>query len=784
MSSVASSSPEIVQGFVRGAGHWLALLVVCLGAPAGLWAGEPVIRNLNLRGLQVNGTTTLTLDGDDFGTAPRLLLSFPARQQLQKGATDKRATFDVTLAGDVTPGYYQLRVVAAGGVSPPVAIGVDRLAQRPLTPAVEQLPVALHGAVNGSATVEARFAGKAGQKVTVEVEAQRLGSKLRPVVHLYNARRLQLAWAWATLAVSGDARLEATLPADGTYTVTVHDTEYAAAALGFFRLRLGQWSFVDQVFPPVVAKNKAQAVELLGPASPTRLDVPATPAPGVLPLAWPADGLWSGPRPFVTVSSRAEVMEQPAPGKMQELPPGPVGVSGRLLTPNEEDRYRLPVTPGSKIRLEVFAERLGSPLDAALVVRNERGDLLARAEDGPGTLDPVLDYTVPAKVNAVIVGVVDAQGRGGPRGVYRLTVDPQVETAGKGDFRLLTPAPSLTLPLGGRAVFPVLIERRGYTGGVEVSAAGLPAGTRLEGNAIPEGADGALVTVWRGEASGDAVITHFRGRAAHGEERPVFVASSPLKRLQPWLATEVAVALTPAKAADFQVDWRDLPADTGLVPARKLTLPVKVTRPAGNTVVRLKLLTSQLPPLLNGNPDPNKSLRLDKATELPAKANEGNATVLVPAELPAPVYDVALEAELLAPDKKVLAVAYTSVRRLAVRLPLVVRLDGPPRLEATVTPQKGATLKIQGQVERREGLKGDVTLTLTGLPPGAQAGAVIVKADATAFAINLVLPPNLPAAEVRGVKLSATAAADPKQPNIRVRSRELELTLVVRAAAK
>src|SRR5271165_5760401 len=76
-----------------------------LGVSVSLWfnpvhAAEPVVRNVNLRGLQVGGTTTLVLDGDDFGPAPRLLLPFAAQQQLKKGSNDKQATFDVTLGGD------------------------------------------------------------------------------------------------------------------------------------------------------------------------------------------------------------------------------------------------------------------------------------------------------------------------------------------------------------------------------------------------------------------------------------------------------------------------------------------------------------------------------------------------------------------------------------------------------------------------------------------------------------------------------------------------------------
>ena len=68
-------------------------------------------------------------------------------------------------------------------------------------------------------------------------------------------------------------------------------------------------------------------------------------------------------------------------------------------------------------------------------------------------------------------------------------------------------------------------------------------------------------------------------------------------------------------------------------------------------------------------------------------------------------------------------------------------------------------------------------LTFTGLPAGARADAVTVKADATEFAVNLVLPANLPAGEFKGLKLSASGSA-PGQPALRVRSREVEIVVV------
>jgi hypothetical protein len=431
----------------------------------------------------------------------------------------------------------------------------------------------------------------------------------------------------------------------------------------------------------------------------------------------------------------------------------------------------------------VFAERLGSPLDASLVVRNEAGAVLTQVEDSPGSLDPVLDYAVPAGVTAVLVGVVDAQGRGGPLAIYRLAVEPQSSDGEKKSFRLVTSAQRVALPVGGRGVLPVLVERRGYQGSITLSAQGLPPGVTAEGVVIPAGADGTLVTLRREGSSGDVAVTTWHGRGEGGPEHAVVVKGHPLERLQPWLATELPVAPTTAKAADFQVDWRGLSADAGLVPAGKLTLPVKLTRPASPSAVRLTLLTSQLAPLINNQPDPNKSLRQEKPVEMAANATDGEVTLLLPPELPSPVYDVTVHAELLSADKRsVLASAYTPVRRLAVRPSLVLTVDGTGRIEAKLDPKAGATVPVKGKVERREGLTGDVALTLTGLPAGARADPVTVKAGATEFTVNVVLPPTIPAGEVSGLQLAATAVADPKQPNVRVRSREVELTLVVRAS--
>ena len=758
---------------------FIALVAICQTSPL-LRAAEPAIRALDVRGLRIGGTTTLVIDGDDLGAAPRLLLPFAAKQTLKPGSSDKKAVFEVTLADDVTPGYHQLRVVTEGGVSLPVVIGVDRLTQQPVSIPIAELPIALHGTVAGGATVEAKFQGKAKQKVMIEIEAQRLGSKLRPVVHLVTPKKLQLAWAWGTPTLYGDARIEAILPEDGTYAVTLHDVEYAAIAPSFFRLKIGEWSCVDQVFPPVVVKGKVTTVDLVGVPAPFQIAVNQDKSAEAMPLAWPKGNAWSGPRPFVTISPHLEFVKQPAKDKLQELPEGHVGVSGKLVVPYEEDRYRIAVAPGKKVKLEVFAERIGSPIDVALVVRNDKGDQLARAEDSPGTLDPILEYLVPDKVTSIIVGVVDAQGRGGPRGIYRLVIDPLTPVAN--GFKLTTLAQKISLPLGARIVFPIFVERRGYLGKIEL-AANLPPGIKLDGGLIPEGADGTLITLERSGAF-DAVVTSWRGRSTNGTEQAVAVKGHSQERLQPWLATEFAIAGSDRKPGEIAVDWRGLPADVGLVPGGKLALPVKTTRTNEKTTVKLTLLTSQATPILNNAPDPTKALRQEKPIEIPVKVADGEVVVLVPIELTASVYDVTVQAELLDAAKKVLAMAYTPVRRMEVRMPLIVKLDGSNRIEAVLDAKKGAVLTLKGKIERREGAKGDVALALTGLPAGAKADAVTVKTDTSDFVVNVTFPPGFATGEIKGIKLSGSFAPEPKTPNVRVRSREVDVTLVLQKSAK
>lgn len=749
-------------------------------------ASEPLVRNLDVRGLQVGAVTTLMFDGEGFGKTPRLLLPFNATATLKMGSNEKKAIFDVALPNDIAPGFYQCSLLSEGGVSLPVLIGIDHLPQKPFSANIEQqLPVALHGTISGSQILETKFQGVKGQQIMIEVEAQKFGSKLQPVLHLYNSKKLQIAWSWPVPHLFGDTRLEATIPEDGTYTIALHDLEYAAGAPGVFRMKIGKWEFFDQVVPTVISEGKVKAVELMGNMPVAKLNMPTTRGPGEVVLPWPTQGKWSGMRPFFQSGTFNDVVETPSM-PIQEIKGLPVMVHGRLSAPNEEDRYLLACSPKMKLRFDVFAERIGSPVDAGLVIRNEKGAEIARAEDRPGSSDPLLEFIVPDNTKSIQVCVIDTQGRGGPKSNYRLAIEDISAADSSAIISLTTTIQRLSLENNRNMVFPVYVTRNGYTGKIDLQFSKTPKGLKIEGDIIPPEAEGSLITVIKNSENVEPMVTGLLGKNDKGVVTEVRVLNHPLQRLQPWLSSEIAFAPVSEKTPDISINWRDLPKNIAIVPGMKLELPVKVNRTDINNAVRLSLITSQNAPKVNNQPDPKVALKAEKAVEVASKSTDASITVVAPVgPFPASIYDISIQAELLSANKQaVLATSFAPVLRLPIRIPLVVSLDKPGQFEATYDPKKGAEFSIKGKVERRDGLMGDITLAATGLPAGAKFEPAIVKADKNDFDGKITFPAALMPNEYKGIKLGASGVPDAKVPAARVNSKEIDLVLVLKPALK
>jgi hypothetical protein len=578
----------------------------------------PNITNLSLRGFQIGGTTTVTIQGTDLLPAPKLIVGVPIEKQtVVEGSTPTNLKLEVTLAKDATPGLYNLRIANERGISKSVIVAADSLPEAPLAERIESLPVALHGTLTSSTIAKTTFAGKAGQELLVEVEAQRLGGKLRPTLHLYDSTRKQIALSMPVPWLAGDSRLAATLPSDGDYTIELHDSQYAGPGPGHYRLKVGNFHFADQAFPPAIQQGKKTKLQLVGnvPAD-QQVEVESQPIDRPLAAPLPALASISGSRPRVIVSELPELVEQREGDAAQALPSVPIAVSGRLDAAGQQDAYTVPVAPGTKLRFEVFADRLGSPIDPFLELKTAKGN--ANNDDTGNTTDPRIDYTVPAEVKSVDVFIRDQVDRGDQRSIYRLVITRLDNAPNKLGFRLKVVNDTHNVPQGATTVLRVVAERTGYDGPIRLSFSNLPANVSANGTGIAAGAKGTLVTLTAAAGAPSGIVTSIRGTSV-GVNPPITTNAvfepHPLGKHQPWMREEVALALASPNVSTFKIDWGKPTFDTQLFLGNTFKAPIKLARPEGAIgPVKLTFVSSEPVPLVNGKPAPNQIVRAEKAT--------------------------------------------------------------------------------------------------------------------------------------------------------------------------
>src|SRR5262249_26499194 len=83
----------------------------------------------------------------------------------------------------------------------------------------------------------------------------------------------------------------------------------------------------------------------------------------------------------------------------------PCDIAGRISKKNQRHWYSFEAKKGEVRTLEVFAERIGSPVDAYFVLTDEKGKVITEQDDGADTLSPNQFYTKsddPARYRFVV----------------------------------------------------------------------------------------------------------------------------------------------------------------------------------------------------------------------------------------------------------------------------------------------------------------------------------------------------------------------------------------------
>jgi hypothetical protein len=217
----------------------LPKLVVAV--PLGVTAGATT--KITLRGQKLDGITDVHCQAS--AATVKLLKKSTASDIPHVGNT--QAEIELTLPADFADATVEVSVDNAAGESKPLKLIVDK---KPAVPEKEPnngfaqaQPIAIGqtvaGAIDRGFDVDVyRFEGKAGQTITAEVFANRLGSPLDSFLTLYTGDGQTVIANDDLDATTSDSRLEATLPRDGAYYLVLVDANDHGGPAHVYRLSL------------------------------------------------------------------------------------------------------------------------------------------------------------------------------------------------------------------------------------------------------------------------------------------------------------------------------------------------------------------------------------------------------------------------------------------------------------------------------------------------------------------------------------------------------------------
>lgn len=457
--------------------------------------------------IDLNITSSADLDG-----ANRLWFDHPGIQATQKtqmveGQEQPQPVanaFTVSIAEDVPPGSYEMRVEGTYGVSNPrifvVSDRAESLEAEPnntLTEAgVAEVGKVVNGQIGAANDIDCfRFKATTGQRIIITAWAQRIDSRLDATLELYDptGSLIQLNRDWDGL----DALLDFTAPSDGEYVVRIFDFQYAGGNEHFYRLWITDGPYIDSIFPPVAEPGTSQSFTLYGRNLPAGVATEwATPG-GLLEalnvtIELPQRGedpqlIWSSParpgemrfdgmiyqlnsemgaaNPVRIAWAKAPVVLEQEPNSAGDAPQAievPCEVAGQFQEPGDVDYYSFNVAKGTEYWFDFVSQRHGLPTDPVLlierVVTDEQGNKKyvdpVEIDDDNNNIgfnhfrssshDPESLQHLPKKAGEYRITVRDLYGtsQGSPRLTYRLSIHAE-----QPDFRLVV-LPEY--PLNGR----------------------------------------------------------------------------------------------------------------------------------------------------------------------------------------------------------------------------------------------------------------------------------------------------------------------------------------------
>lgn len=748
----------------------LTLVALC---PA-VQAQPPVLSYSTPLAVAPGKTADVTFFGSGMAGVTGLWASAPLHAELtpgidQNGALADRATYRLTVPASNAVGPAAVRIANGAGVSNVRLMLVDDLPTLPengankLREQAQELP--LGSAVEGVADAESsdffKFRAAAGQRVSVEVYAKRLGQPLDAIVRVLDSSGRELFFSDDTPGIGPDLRFAFSAPSEGEYTLEIRDVAFGGG--GRYRLRLGDFPVGPGVFPLAAQAGSTPLVSILGEGNEALPPQAVAVAAGTagqrvgVGVRGPA-GLGASAFEIVSTSVPEQVetepndaLEQATPINLQQAGALRGGFSGRLLLPGDRDFYTFEAKAGQRAIFTGQTRSLGLPTDLYMRLTHSSGAVVSEADDS-GTEEGVIDFN--CTTDGVYTLMVEHVSRfGGPEHAYRVQVD-----AYEPGFALVSDVEKVDAPQQGVFVAKIVVARRDYNGPITLSVEGAGPGLVLANNVIPEGVNEIVLsaTLPADLPAGQQAAIRIVGTAMIGEKEFRATASN---------LTVLRAALAGYPYPPAVIDGL---LGLGVGPVfpdffQLAVAPDVVALPQLFGANSFKVVATRL----NGFVDPI-TLAVEGAPEgitLTAANVEANATEAVfqvagPVDLPEGDHAFTIRGSGVfqnQPRSVVLAnVVLRVVKPLAVELvpagPLVV----------------GGTQTLKVRVTRYGDQAPAVTVALAGLPAGVTGPAeIIVPEGQTELDITLTAAAD---AAVGQASLSATAAARLKETDVSVAS--------------
>ncbi|MCG6158158.1 PPC domain-containing protein [Rubinisphaera margarita] len=533
------------------------------------------------------------------------------------------------VADDCQPGEYPFRVLTAVGLSsmgtvhvgPFPVIDEDEAKANTNDTVETALPVEPNVTVRGTLSNSAaddvdcfRVTGKAGQRLSIEVDMVKMGDDLRwnPVPEGYDSVVTVLDSSGKRIARNDDSSLNrqdpllsVKLPADGDYTIVLQRSMFIPEAREY-AIHIGQFFRPLVAFPLGGPSGEPLQVQLLGDSlGSVKQTVVLPQSAGTYPHFGDA------PLPLSLRSSPFPNAMEAADEAETKVTALPVAINGILSEPDQTDRFRIKVKKGEPLQVRVWASALGSPVDPVIKLRpvdaaggegaieleaddatlHER-DIFGGHGDFPDKFDPSVVWT-PKQDGEYLLDLSDSRVFGGATHVYRIEIAPPTNTMHIGlsweDYKPERPRKtSLSIPQGGRwTVRLSLYPGQGsqFEGPLDLDIQGLPPGVRMLSPQLPSFQSAWPMTfIAEQDAPLTASLVRVTARSAEGSEPFATVNQQNLQRVSyshyPWRNIRVdRFAMGVSEPAGFALELEA--PEQPLMRGSEMTIPVKIDRQPG-----------------------------------------------------------------------------------------------------------------------------------------------------------------------------------------------------------